>query len=318
MIIRILPLLLGFLIDCLLGDPYTLPHPVRLIGKMITFCEKIFRRIFPKNEIFGGFLLWLTVVIFSSGIPFLILRLCYQANVWIGTAVESLFCYYLIAPKCLREESMKVYRALMQSDIPKARNCLSMIVGRDTAVLDKTGIIKATVETVAENTSDGVTAPLLYMAVGGAVFGFFYKAVNTMDSMLGYKNDKYIRFGKFSAKADDVFNFIPSRVTAWLMIAAAFLLRFDGKKAFQIWKRDRFNHSSPNSAQTEAVCAGALHIQLGGDAFYFGKLYHKKTIGDNLRQVNNDDIKKANLLMYSTTLLTLFFSLIIRSWFMCT
>ncbi len=309
----ILPLLFGFLLDCLLGDPYSLPHPVRLIGKTISLFERFFRKLLPRKEILGGFLLWISVVIVSTGIPLVILILCYHISRWAGIAMESIFCYYLMAPKCLHTESMKVFYALEQHDIAKARNCVAMIVGRDTAVLDEKGIVKATVETIAENTSDGVTAPLFYMTFGGAVSGFLYKAVNTMDSMLGYKNEKYLYFGKFSAKADDIFNFIPSRMTALLMIISARIIGLDGKHAFQIWLRDRLNHTSPNSAQTEAVCAGALHVRLGGDAYYFGKLCHKPTIGDDDREIQNVDIRKTNRLMYCTTLITLLFSVIVRT-----
>ena len=298
--IRILPLVFGFLLDCLLGDPYTLPHPIRLIGNTITRLEKFYRKLLPHQEFLAGTLLWVSIVVLSTGIPLIILLLCYRINRWFGVAVESIFCYYLIAPKCLQKESMKVYHALEQHNLPKARKYLSMIVGRDTNVLDETGIIKATVETVAENTSDGVTAPLFYMIFGGAVLGFLYKAVNTMDSMLGYKNEKYLYFGRFSAKADDVFNFIPSRITALIMIVSSYLTHLDGKNAYRIWLRDRFNHDSPNSAQTEAVCAGALNVQLGGDAYYFGKLHKKKTIGDNNRKIENTDIQRANHLMYCT------------------
>ncbi len=308
--IRILPLIFGFLLDCLLGDPYMLPHPIRLIGSTIICLEKFYRKLLPHKEFLAGTLLWISVVVFSTGIPLIILLLCYHINKWFGVMVESIFCYYLIAPKCLQQESMKVYHALEQHNIPEARKCLSMIVGRDTDVLDETGIIKATVETVAENTSDGVTAPLFYMIFGGAVLGFLYKAVNTMDSMLGYKNEKYLYFGRFSAKADDVFNFIPSRMTALIMIVSAYLTHFDGKNAYRIWLRDRFNHDSPNSAQTEAVCAGALNVQLGGDAYYFGKLHKKKTIGDDNRKIETVDIEKANRLMYCTAVIMLLFSLL--------
>ncbi len=308
--IRILPLVFGFLLDCLLGDPYTLPHPIRLIGNTITRLEKFYRKLLPHQEFLAGTLLWVSIVVLSTGIPLIILLLCYRINRWFGVAVESIFCYYLIAPKCLQKESMKVYHALEQHNLPKARKYLSMIVGRDTNVLDETGIIKATVETVAENTSDGVTAPLFYMIFGGAVLGFLYKAVNTMDSMLGYKNEQYLYFGRFSAKADDVFNFIPSRITALIMIVSSYLTHLDGKNAYRIWLRDRFNHDSPNSAQTEAVCAGALNVQLGGDAYYFGKLHKKKTIGDNNRKIENTDIQRANHLMYCTAVIMLILSLL--------
>jgi len=199
-------------------------------------------------------------------------------------------------------ESMRVYKCLKQEDLEAARQAVSMIVGRDTATLDEVGVAKAAIETVAENTSDGVIAPMLYTALGGPVLGFLYKAVNTMDSMIGYKNDKYLYFGRAAAKLDDIVNFIPARISAYLMIFSAFMSGkcFDGRNAFKIYKRDNRKHASPNSAQTEAVCAGALRIQLAGDASYFGKIVKKPYIGDAYRKVESEDIKRANRLMYLT------------------
>ena len=311
-ITAVLPLLMGFGLDCLLGDPYTLPHPIRLIGSMIAHLEKCMRRLLPHRERLAGTLLAVMVLAVSTTIPAALLLLCYRLNIWLGAVVEGIFYYYLLAAKCLRDESMKVYSAMECGDVAGARKAVSMIVGRDTDVLDERGIIKAAVETVAENTSDGVTAPMFYIMLGGAAAGFFYKAANTMDSMLGYKNDKYINFGRFAAKLDDVLNFIPSRITALLMIVAAFLLSLDGKNACKIWRRDRFNHASPNSAQTEAACAGALGVMLAGDAYYFGQLYRKKTIGDDLRPIENEDIRRANALMYGTTILMLILCILVR------
>ncbi len=306
-----LPLLFGFLIDCVLGDPYSLPHPIRLIGSLIAGLEKLLRsRI--KNERTAGTVLVIIVLILSAGIPLALLMICYKINLILGIAAESIMCYYLVAARCLRNESMKVHDAFAENDTEKARQAVSMIVGRDTKCLDRDGIIRAAVETVAENTSDGVTAPMFYMALGGAVGGFFYKAANTMDSMLGYTNDKYINFGRTAAKLDDVLNFIPSRLTALLMILSAYILRFDGKNAFRIWKRDRRKHASPNSAQTEAVCAGALDVRLAGDAYYFGELHKKPFIGDDIRPIENEDIRRANRLMYMTSILMLILSLAAR------
>lgn len=210
--------------------------------------------------------------------------------------------YQILAVKCLKVESMKVYQSLTKEGIEEARKAVAMIVGRDTAVLDGTGVAKAAIETVAENTSDGVIAPMLYTALGGPVLGFLYKAVNTMDSMIGYKNEKYLNFGRTAAKLDDVCNYLPSRISAYLMIAAAYLggSDFSGKGAYRIYKRDRRNHASPNSAQTESVCAGALGIQLAGDAVYFGKVVKKPHIGDDTRPVEYEDIRRANRLMYLT------------------
>ncbi len=280
-------------------------------GTLISKLEKFTRNHF-KNLRRGGVFLGGATLILSTGIPFLILFLSYKLNTILGIVVESIFCYYLIAPKCLRDESMKVYRAIKENDTEKARKAVSMIVGRDTKCLDESGIIRAAVETVAENTSDGVTAPIMYMSLGGAVFGFFYKAVNTMDSMIGYKNPKYADLGRFAARLDDVMNYIPSRLTALVMIVSAHILGMNGRNAYKIWKRDRRKHASPNSAQTESVCAGALDIRLAGDAYYFGKLYKKEYIGDDSRPVENEDIRRANRLMYCTSVIVLLFSVLIR------
>ncbi len=303
--IAVLPLLAGFLLDLLLGDPYWLPHPVRLIGRGIAGLERVLRKRLPGRERMAGILLAAVILVLSTAIPALVLFLCYRICVWLGVAVESVFCYYLLAARCLAKESGKVYRAAVAGDVEGARRAVSMIVGRDTAPLDMQGIVKAAVETVAENTSDGVTAPMFYIMLLGAGGGFFYKAANTMDSMIGYKNEKYLDFGRFAAKLDDVLNFIPSRLTALLMILSAWLLRYDGRNAYKIWRRDRFNHASPNSAQTEAVCAGALDVMLAGDAYYFGQLCKKKTIGDDIRPIEPNDIRRANRLMYCTSVLML-------------
>lgn len=310
-----LPVIMGFILDMLIGDPYNIPHPVRLMGKVISRLEIILRGLLPEKERTAGVLLVLIVELLSVCIPTAILFFCYRINIWAGIAAESIMCCYLLAARCLERESMKVYRALVSDDMQKAKEALSMIVGRDTAGLDRNGIIRAAVETVAENTSDGVTAPLFYIMPGGAAAGFFYKAANTMDSMIGYKNEKYIDFGYFAARLDDVLNFIPSRITALIMIMSAFILGFDGKNAWKIWRRDRTNHASPNSAQTESVCAGALDIMLGGDAYYSGKLVRKKTIGDNIHSPENDDICRANRLMYCTSVIMLITAAAVRAAF---
>ena len=310
--IAVFPLIFGFLLDCIIGDPYTMPHPIRLIGKLISVLEKKIRKNFGDNLRTGGIFLALAVISVSVVVPLLILVLCYNINIYLGTVSEGILCFYMTAGKCLKDESMKVYRAISEDDTEKARKAVSMIVGRDTDVLDRKGIIKAAVETVAENTSDGVTAPLMYMALGGAAGGFFYKAVNTMDSMIGYRNEKYEQLGKFSAKLDDVLNYIPSRLTALAMIFSAYILKFDGANAYRIWKRDRRKHASPNSAQTESVCAGALNVQLAGDAYYFGELHKKEYIGDNIREIENEDIKRANMLMYTSSLTVLLFCIVFR------
>lgn len=307
-----LPMFVGFVIDIFVGDPYNFPHPIRAIGTLIAKLEKFVRERF-KNLRKGGVFLALTVLIASTLVPLAVLFVCYKINIYLGLAVESVMCWQLVAARCLQKESMKVCRAVEEKDIEKARKAVSMIVGRDTDVLDETGIVKAAVETVAENTSDGVTAPIMYIAFGGAPLGFFYKAANTMDSMIGYTNEKYIDIGRFAAKLDDVLNFIPSRLTALGMILSAYLLGADGKNAAKIWKRDRRKHASPNSAQTESVCAGALDIRLAGDAYYFGELHKKEFIGDDIRPPESEDIRRANRLMYCTSVIVLVISAALRA-----
>lgn len=310
-LIPALPLILGFVLDAVFGDPYSMPHPIRVIGNLIAYLEKYIRKHF-QNLQFGGAVLAIIVILCSAGIPAVLLMICYHINLILGIVAESILCYYMLAARCLHDESMKVYRAFQNHDTESARKAVSMIVGRDTAVLDDAGIIRAAVETVAENTSDGVTAPLFYMAIGGAVGGCFYKAVNTMDSMLGYQNEKYVNIGRFPAKFDDILNLVPSRLTALLMIAVCPVLKLDSRNAYRIWKRDRRKHTSPNSTQTESVCAGALHIRLAGDAYYFGELHQKEYIGDDDRPVGNEDIRRTNRLMYLTAILMLIIAVIIR------
>ena len=314
MIERIAMVSIAMLLDLLFGDPYWLYHPVRAIGSLITFAEKILQRLFRISDQreediwkkrFAGGCLVLIVLSVSVAVPMAILQAADRINRYVRFALMCFMCYQMLAMKSLRTESMKVFRALQENDIEKARRAVSMIVGRDTDRLTEEGVTRAAVETVAENTSDGVIAPLLFMMVFGVAGGFFYKAVNTMDSMLGYKNDTYCYFGTCAAKLDDVMNFIPARISAVAMILVSYLLGcfvkvIDGKHAVRIFKRDRYKHASPNSAQTEAVCAGALSIELAGDAFYFGKLYQKPTIGDALRKITPDDIRYANRLLYGT------------------
>ena len=308
-------LILGFCLDLLIGDPHGIPHPVMYIGKLIDWTEKGMRKLFPKTvrgENFAGAAIWLIVVTVSTGLPALFLWLAYGVNRFLGLALETVMCAQILATKSLRQESMKVYAALKTGDLEQARYAVSMIVGRDTQRLDEAGVTRAAVETVAENTSDGILAPMLFLAIGGAPLGFFYKAVNTMDSMLGYVEMPYKNVGLVPAKMDDVFNYIPARISAFLMLAAGTLLGLDGKNACRIYKRDHKNHSSPNSARTESVCAGALGVQLAGDAFYFGKLVHKPTIGDPGRPVTAQDIPLACRLMTLTSILSLCLFLAVR------
>lgn len=299
---------IGLILDLIIGDPQVSFHPVRLIGKLISSAEKILRKIFPKSntgELIAGIVLVIVVTLITTGIPLLILIFAYKLNFYLYLIIESFLCYLLFAVKSLKTESMKVYKKLNEGNIEAARHEVSMIVGRDTQSLTDRGITKAAVETVAENTSDGIIAPLFFMIIGGPALGFFYKAINTMDSMVGYKNDKYLYFGRFAAKLDDVVNYIPARLSALLMILGSYILKLDPKNAWRIFCRDRFNHASPNSAQTEAVAAGALNIQLAGNAYYFGQLVEKKAIGDDIREIEYNDIVVINRLLYVTTFLGL-------------
>ncbi|MBR2742514.1 MAG: cobalamin biosynthesis protein CobD [Clostridia bacterium] len=308
MIWSLAALVIGFIIDLIVGDPHTIPHPVMLIGKLVSLLETAFRRIFPKSEAgerAAGVCLWFVVAILSAGVPIVILSLCMAVNPWLRLAVESVMCWQIIAVKSLRVESMKVYRALSDGEIFRARRALSMIVGRDTENLDESGIVRATVETVAENTSDGAVAPMLFLAVGGAPAGFLYKAINTMDSMIGYIDPPYTNIGMFAARADDAANLIPSRLSALFMLAAGAILRLDVKNGVKIFKRDRYNHKSPNSAQTESVCAGLLGVRLAGDAYYRGVLHEKPYIGDELREIRRTDIAAACRILYAASIIAL-------------
>ena len=302
---HMLAFFLGFLLDLLLGDPYFLPHPIRLIGSLIAGMEKyLLERPEGREEdqFKKGIVLVVIVLTATMAVTAVLLLGAYRLHPGLGVAVETIMTYQILAAKCLKVESMKVYECLKKGNLKAARKAVSMIVGRDTDVLNEEGVAKAAVETVAENTSDGVIAPMLYAALGGPILGFFYKAVNTMDSMVGYKNDKYLYFGRTAAKLDDLVNYIPARISAGLMILAAYCGgdAFSGKRAYEIYRRDKRNHASPNSAQTEAVCAGALGIQLAGNASYFGRIVEKPSIGDAVRKIEYEDIRRACRLMFLT------------------
>ena len=295
----------GVLLDLLFGDPVWLYHPVRLIGNWISWGERQLRKVCGTHLTAAGGVLWVMTAGLAFVIPFGLLALAGWIHPALRFLLETFWCFQILAAKCLASESRKVYDWLKARNLPGARKAVSMIVGRDTEELTEEGVTKAAVETVAENTSDGVTAPLIYLLIGGAPLGFLYKAVNTMDSMLGYKNDRYLYFGRIPARMDDVFNYIPARVTTLLMTISAFLTGLDGKNAWKIYRRDRKKHASPNAAQTESVCAGALGVRLAGDAVYFGKLYKKEFIGDVLRSIEPEDIIRTGRLMYAAELLTL-------------
>ena len=301
-------LLIGFGMDLILGDPHGFPHPVIAIGKFISGLEKRLRRLFPatvRGENIAGGVLWVLVAGLSTVVPAFVLWGCRLVSPWLRLVVESAMCWQILATKSLRVESMKVYTALETGDLQASRYAVSMIVGRDVSRLDEAGVARAAVETVAENTSDGVVAPLVFLALGGAPLGFFYKAVNTMDSMLGYVEPPYKNIGLVPARLDDVMNFLPARLSALLMLAAGALLGMDAKQGWKIFRRDRFNHASPNSAQTESVCAGLLGLRLAGDAWYHGVLHKKPYIGDALRDIEHRDIPRACRLLYGTAFLAL-------------
>ena len=304
----------GFILDLIFGDPHWLPHPICLIGNLIGFLEKNLRRLLAPGKtalLLGGALMVVIVLSLSYAVPYAVLMLAEQVNPWLRFALETVMFYQIFATKCLRDESMKVYTALHNNDLADARVKLSWIVGRDTKELTAEEVTKGAVETVAENTADGIIAPMFYMFIGGAPLAFLYKGINTMDSMVGYKNDKFLYFGRCAAKLDDVANFIPARITGILMILASYFLNMNAAGAWKIFWRDRYNHLSPNSAMTESVTAGALNIQLGGDHYYFGKLVHKDTIGDNIRPVVAEDIVAVNNLLYMTAVISLLlFSLV--------
>ncbi len=344
LILHMIALALGIVLDILIGDSHGFPHPVRAIGTLVAVLEKKLNVATEAEEkkkakILRGSFMWLLVTVISVAVTVILLICAYMINTYLGLFVETVLTYYILAAGSLRDESMKVYHALTPAKnseitrdnshpgpdpgvpadddtrIRNARTCLSMIVGRDTERLDENGIIRATVETVAENTSDGVIAPLIYTAVAGPALGMLYKAVNTMDSMTGYHNERYEYFGRIPAKADDVFNFVPSRLSALFLITGAAIAgmtdkiryrgrkkrqkyTYDAKNAFRIWRRDRFNHKSPNSAQTESAGAGALGIRLGGSAYYGGSLVEKPYIGDDMRPVVREDIRRQIRLMF--------------------
>ena len=301
-------LLIGFGMDLILGDPHGFPHPVAAIGKLISGLEKRLRRLFPatvRGENIAGGVLWVLVAGLSTVVPAFVLWGCRLVSPWLRLVVESAMCWQILATKSLRVESMKVYTGLETGDLQASRYAVSMIVGRDVSRLDEAGVARAAVETVAENTSDGVVAPLVFLALGGAPLGFFYKAVNTMDSMLGYVEPPYKNIGLVPARLDDVMNFLPARLSALLMLAAGALLGMDAKQGWKIFRRDRFNHASPNSAQTESVCAGLLGLRLAGDAWYHGVLHKKPYIGDALRDIEHRDIPRACRLLYGTAFFAL-------------
>ena len=304
---------LGALADRLIGDPRRLPHLVRGIGGLTAALD---RRLMPAEPAARARRRGVVLVVAVLGVVGVaaggVLAIAYMVSVWLGLVVEAMFCFQCLAVKSLRDESMKVAASLGAGDLGRARLDVSMIVGRDTAALDEAGVARAAVETVAENTADGVVAPLLAMLVAGGLGGVVYKAINTMDSMIGYRNARYIDFGRAAAKLDDVANWVPSRLAAVLMVAACPLTGADARSAWRIWRRDHARLASPNAAQTEAACAGALGVQLGGPATYGGVAHDKPTLGDASRPVQATDIAAANKLMSATSWVALALVLAVR------
>lgn len=297
-------LCVGFVLDLLWGDPRWLPHPVVLLGHLISGLEKLVRRVAgadANNLMAGGFFLVLVVCSVAFCVPYFLLAWLHRVAPWLAWCVEAFLCFQIFATRSLADAAREVYKSLTQSEnLDAAREKLSYIVGRDTRELSKTEIIKAAIETVAENTSDGVIAPLFYLLLGGVPLGMFYKAVNTMDSMLAYRTADYLYIGRCAAKLDDAANFLPARLSAFLLLLAVKLMNLNVAQAWQIFRRDRYNHLSPNSAQTESVVAGALQLQLGGGHYYFGEFVPKKTIGEAGREPEPRDILRTNQLLYTT------------------
>lgn len=300
---NILSIYIGYIIDLIVGDPYSFPHPVRYIGKLIKITENNIRKIAKSDKglKIGGFFLWFITVGITYLITYAAVKLS-SFNEIVFILVNSFIIYTTLATKCLKDEAVKIYNVLKTGDLEKSRIQLSYIVGRDTTNLSKQEIIRATVETVAENTVDGIIAPMFYAFIGGAPLAMAYKAINTLDSTVGYKNDKYMNLGFASAKIDDIANYIPARISVILMTLGSMILGYDYKKCLKISIRDRKNHKSPNCAYPEGAVAGALGVQLGGTNIYFGKSVYKPTIGDKNREIEKDDIVKTNRIMYATSI----------------
>lgn len=305
-------LTIGFILDLIIGDPNNPFHPVRGIGWIASKLEILARMVFKNLLKFAGFIVWIFTVAITFLITFVIVHISKESNIYFGIILEGILVYFCISSKGLVVEGYKVIKFLLKDDIEGARKQLSFIVGRDTKSLDKQGIMRAVVETIAENMADGVIAPLFYAGILGAPLAMAYKAVNTMDSMFGYKNDKYKEFGYFPAKLDDFFNYIPARITGIIIIISAAILNYDYKNSFRIYKRDRYNHTSPNSAHPEAAMAGALGLQLGGANYYFGKLIEKPTIGDKIKEIEIEDVDKTSKVLYLSSFIGYLMAIIIR------
>ena len=298
---------IAYVLDLIFGDPQNVVHPVQVIGKTISAGEKVLLR--KKYKFLAGAVLNIFTVSITYTLMYLISK-SVKISVFF-MIIEIYLMYTIFSINSLAREGNRVYRILKEGDIEKARKDLSYLVSRDTETMDEKMIIRSTMETISENTVDGIVAPMFYMFLGGMPLAMAYKAINTLDSMVGYKNEKYMDFGKFSAKVDDAANFIPARITGILIVLASMILGYDYKNSLKIFIRDRKNHSSPNSAHSEASVAGALGVQFGGKVSYFGKETDKPTIGDKTKEFELEDIRKNIRIMYVTSFLSLvIFSLI--------
>lgn len=294
-------IVIAFVLDLIFGDPYRVPHPITYIGKLVKYLEKKLYK-FENKKLFGMITNLLVLIIVYTVSYFLSLN----------PLVNIYFLYTVLATKTLGLEAMKVYKSLKNKDLVKARLQISYLVTRDTENMSEKEVIKGVIETVAENITDAIIAPLFYMFIGGLPLAMTYKAINTMDSMLGYKNEKYINFGYFSAKLDDFANFVPARISGLVLIPlSSIALGYDFKSSLRVYFRDRLKHSSPNSAHTEAAVAGALGITLGGPTFYFGKLEDKPYIGDMNKDLNISHIKSTVKIMYGSAIIGLILFLLI-------
>lgn len=306
---------IGFILDLILADPAWIKHPVIIMGDGISFLEKNLRKIFPttdKGEFVAGVvmatILPLTVLVVTTSVC----MLAFIINPILCIVVEAIWCWQAFSMKGLKDESMRVFRCLESGDLKKSQKAVGRIVGRDTSQLDERGVTKAAVETVAENFGDGVMSPLVFMIIGGAPLAMMYKSINTMDSMVGYKNERFLYFGKAAAKLDDFVNYIPARIGGIVWVIGAMISGYDYRNSWKIWKRDRLNHASPNSAQTEAACAGALGVKLAGPAYYFGEYYNKPYIGDSIKDIRYENIKDANRMMYCAGIFAVVIAICIR------
>jgi adenosylcobinamide-phosphate synthase len=291
----------AYIVDLIIGDPHRFPHPVVIIGKFVGFLERGMGGFIDKKK--AGIILWFTVVIPVYFITLGIVEGCFFINPLFGMIISVFLASLTLATKSLYDESKVVLNALNRGNMEEARKRLSMIVGRDTKDLNEEEILRAVIETVSENLSDGILTPMFYLTLGGVPLAMAYKAVNTLDSMVGYKNDEYRDIGCFSAKMDDMANLIPARLTGFIIIFSAFILRLNWRDSWRIMRRDGQNHSSPNSGISEAAVAGSLGIQLGGENRYFGEIVRKPTIGDKIKEIDKRDIKKAWVIMFTSSLL---------------